>query len=126
MSPAEARILCIDDEPDLLEDLSLELADAGYRVVQARTGMEGLAALVDGGIDLVICDIRMPGLDGMGLLDAARERNREGKVPAFVMLSAFSDPALRDRALGLGASAFVVKPVDYADLLDLVERVLAG
>lgn len=125
MTLRKLRVLCIEDEPDLLEDISQELTESGYDVLQARSGVEGLATIFDESLDLVICDVRMPGLDGIGLLNEIKQRGAQS-TPPFIMLSAFSDQALHSQVEALGASAFVVKPVDYAELISLIAKVLGA
>ena len=68
-----ARILCIDDEPDLLDTLRKVLVRQGHVVEAAASGEEGLVALEVGGHDLVITDLMMAGVDGMQILDRSRE-----------------------------------------------------
>lgn len=117
-----ARILCIEDEPDLREDLVLELTEAGYEVQSAGDGATGLVALTEYRPDLVICDIQLPRRSGLELL---REVTKPGgRRPGFLFLSAYSDRESRQQAADLGASHFLVKPVDYARLLELVGQIL--
>jgi len=124
LNAEKTRILCIEDEPELLEDLGSELREAGYEVAEASSGMEGLAAIFDGAVDLAICDIRLPGIDGLDVLSEVKKRNEGRPSPPFVMLSAFCDQDLKERARLMGASEFLVKPVDYDELLSVVDKVL--
>lgn len=111
------RILCVEDEPGLREDLSLELDDAGYAVALAANGGAALALLAAERFDLVLCDVQMPGLTGVQLLEAARDA---GQDCPFLMLTAYSGQTLKDQCIALGASDVLVKPVDYARLLDTI------
>lgn len=120
-----ARILCIEDEPGLGEDITLELEDAGYTVDLATDGLAGLAALARADYDLVLCDVQVPGRSGLEVLTAAMGPDARQPPPSFVMLTAYSDPALRTRCIDLGARELLVKPIDYAELLDLVAQELA-
>lgn len=119
-----ARLLCIEDEPSLREDIALELGDAGYAVDVAADGATGLAALQGGVYDLVLCDVQVPLRSGLELLEAAAAL--PGGRPPFIMLTAFSDPALHARCAALGAAGLLVKPVDYDELLAVVAAQLAA
>ena len=74
------KILVIDDEPGLRKSLSLILGDAGYTVVTASDGEEGLRKLEEDRPELVLCDIRMPGLGGLDFLARARESGAEALI----------------------------------------------
>jgi DNA-binding response OmpR family regulator len=123
---APARIVCIEDEPDLREDLVLELSEAGYDALGFADGISGLAAVRELKPALVICDIQLPRYSGLDLLRKLTASEARNGGPAFILLSAYSDPATRQQAAELGVTRFLVKPVDYADLLVLVEGVLKG
>lgn len=117
-----ATILCIEDEPDLLEDLLEEIGDEGYIALGATNSRDALALLWSHSVDLVLCDQQLPGPSGLDFLEAAGT----GKAnPVFVLLTAYSDGPLREKALSLGAARVLVKPVDYDELLSLIRQLLA-
>jgi DNA-binding response OmpR family regulator len=118
-----AKVLVVDDEPDILLMLRMSLEDEGHEVVLAPDGQAGLERLFADHPDLVVCDVMMPILDGFGLLERKRIAGDETPV---VMLSAKSEQADLDRALALGAVEFVSKPFDLDRLVALIESVLAA
>jgi two-component system chemotaxis response regulator CheY len=104
--------------------LRLALAAAGYLVVQAVDGMDGLEVLERENPDLVITDINMPKLDGYGFLEGARKNDRFRVLPILV-LTTESDPAKKKRARDSGATGWIVKPFDPVKLVDVIRRVAA-
>jgi DNA-binding response OmpR family regulator len=119
-----ATILCIEDVPELREDIAEELEEAGYDILQAGDGKEGLEMILKHKPDLVLCDISMPKMSGLQLLREVR-----GNYPLFaempiILLSALAD---RERVLeGLreGADAYLTKPIDFELLLIRVQTSL--
>ena len=71
----QPRILVIDDETSILDTLRILLKGEGFHVVTAASGREGLEKVGEETVDLVLTDIRMPGVDGLQILEAARDRN---------------------------------------------------
>ena len=120
------RILCVEDEPALLEDLCTELVDQGFLVETAVDGLEGLELLALGEFDLVLCDMRLPGMTGLELMRADLARGRPRPQPPFVFLTAYADEEIRHEALAGGAADFIVKPVDYMQLLDRLGQLFEG
>ena len=120
-----AHILCVEDEPELLDDLALELQDHGYAVSKVADGALGLDRLTSERFDLVICDMRLPGMDGLQMMLEATARS-PAYIPPFVLLTAFVDQDLRQRALASGAVDFIVKPVDYVYLLERLAELLGA
>lgn len=117
------RILCIEDEPDLREDLVDELRDSGCLVWSAADGLEGLAMALSEPFDLVLCDIRLPKLDGLGVLHQVRRHDGpQGQVPV-VFLSAYDDAALRLKTEAGGANGFLLKPVSFARLNAVISTI---
>jgi len=116
-----ARILVIEDEPGLREDLVLELEDAGHVVRCAADGRAAIAALSEGGHALVLCDVQVPLADGLEILGFAAGLP-DDRRPRFIMLTAYSDAALHARCKALGVAAVLTKPVDYRHLLDRVAQ----
>lgn len=121
---ALARIICIEDDPDLRDDLVLELCEAGYDARGFADGVAGLAAVQAFSPDLVICDIQLPRCSGLELLRELTTSRPDDRSPLFILLSAYSDRQTRQQAAELGVARFLVKPVDYAALLDLVGQLL--
>lgn len=119
-----ARILCVEDEPDLLDDLLLELGDLGYATVAELDGLAALAQLAATSLDMIICDVQLPGLGGLEVLESVRQTEcGKGRIP-FILLTAYDDADFRRRAEELGADAYLVKPVDYAELEGIIARLL--
>jgi len=118
-----ALILVVDDEPAMRRVLEIGLRRLGHTVRLACNGQEALGLLAEDAFDLVLTDLRMPVLDGLGLLKAMADRGLQ--VPALVMTAQGSvDSAVE--AMKLGAQDYLQRPVDM-DVLELaVRRTLAG
>ncbi|WP_156410395.1 response regulator [Bosea sp. Root381] len=116
-SSRQRTILCVEDEPDLRSDIVEELVSAGYRVIEAGNGREALIKLEDIRPDAILCDITMPELGGYELMAKLRaERPELAEVP-FIFLTALADKAEVLNGKNAGADDYLVKPVDYDDLL---------
>jgi two-component system, response regulator, stage 0 sporulation protein F len=107
------RILIIDDEQSVREVLVEYFAEQGYEVASAPDGKEALARLDEHRPDLVLLDIRMPGMDGVETLRRLREA---APAVAVIMVTANEDVALARDTLKLGAVDYVAKPFDFAYL----------
>ncbi len=117
---AAVSILCIEDEEELRLDLLEELEAAGFTVTGAANGEHGLALLSQYPFAIVLCDIRLPGMSGLEVLARIRaERTTRPHTPC-VILSAYDDFALRESIMQSGAAAFMVKPVDYEQLISAI------
>lgn len=117
----ERTILCVEDEADLRSDIVEELVAAGYRVVEAGNGREALQRLSDIRPDLILCDITMPELGGYELMARLRaDRPDLAEVP-FVFLTALADRAEMLNGKNAGADDYLVKPVDFDDLLATIK-----
>lgn len=113
------RILLVDDDTDLLAVSGDILRDAGFDVVTSTDGSAAISALASGRFDAVISDVRMPGLDGLGLLRAVRERD-----PDLPVVLTTSDPSLEgvSEALAHGALHYLIKPVALERLVETARR----
>ena len=121
-----ARILVVDDEPDLealvLQKFRHRIRDGAVSFVFARDGVEALSAIDDNGdIELVVTDINMPRMDGLSLL--ARLQESEGRV-STIIVSAYGDMSNIRTAMNRGAFDFVTKPIDFADLEATIAKTL--
>ncbi len=121
-----ATVLIIDDDAALREGIAETLDDLGHRVEQAADGAEGLSRLSRGGVDAVLLDLRMPGMDGLAVLKALRGRAERGEaMPPVAVLTAVPTAANTIEAMRLGAVDHLAKPVGREALAELVGRMLA-
>lgn len=111
------KILCIEDEDILREDLVEELTEAGYEVFEASDGRSGHSAILDHTPDLVLCDISMPDMSGYELLVTLRDNHPEFDEVPFVFLSALADRKDVIKGKTLGADDYLTKPIDFELLL---------
>jgi CheY-like chemotaxis protein len=120
-SAVGARILIVDDEPEIREILSNVLSRQGYTVIEAKSGKEALE-LVDQGpeIDLVLLDLILPQQGGIEILKELKSRHPQ---LAVIMMSGLADAEIVRFSSRLGAFDFITKPIDYSALY---ERVIAG
>ncbi len=122
MPGAETTVLLVEDDPTVAHIYSLSLERAGYRVVVARDGIEGVEMAGRESPDLIFLDIRMPRMDGVEALRALAANPATKSVPV-VMLSNFDDPAVMRETRGLGARDYVVKAsTNPAELAGIVAR----
>ena len=117
-------ILTVDDSRTMRDMLKLTLASAGFRVVQAIDGLDGLSVLEGEKPNVIITDINMPNLDGFGFIERVRKDDRFLGVPILV-LTTESSPEKRNIARKAGATGWIVKPFDAPKLIDVVRRVAA-
>ncbi len=115
-------ILAVDDDPHILEVLEVRLVSAGYDVVTASDGQEALDVLAKTPVRLVISDIRMPGMDGMRLLE---EMERRGLRLPIIFLTAHGSIPGAVEAIKHGAVDYLTKPFDGQELLARVTEVFA-
>jgi len=117
-SPAAKRVLIAEDEALIRLDLKEMLQESGYDVVgEAADGQQAIDLTEKHRPDLVILDVKMPGLDG---ISAAEQIVGAGTAPV-IMLTAFSQRDLVERAAEAGAMAYLVKPFDKSDLVPAIE-----
>jgi len=114
-----AKILIVDDEPDVLLLLRVNLEAAGYETVLAADGETALTRIDETTPDVVLLDIMMPVMDGWGVLRVLSGREA---APRVVVVSARSSDRDVVRALTSGALDYVTKPFDPEDLIAIVER----
>jgi two-component system, OmpR family, response regulator len=113
-SQAMARVLVIDDEPKIVDFVSRALSANGLEVETATDGARGLELARTGSYDLVILDLMMPGVSGMGVLRGTIEALPQQRV---LVLSALSDVESKVRCLELGAADYLTKPFALAELV---------
>jgi len=115
------RVLIVDDEPDVLLLLRIELEAEGYETLLAADGETALRRIADEHPDVVLLDVMMPVVDGWGVLQRLAE---EGSTTRVIVLSAKANDSDVAKALELGAHEYVTKPFEPAALLVTVAHVL--
>ncbi len=118
------RVLTVDDSRTILAMLHHTLSNAGFEVLQAEDGKQGLDVLKTETVDVVITDINMPRLDGFGVIEGVRADPNHRATPVLV-LTTESDAVKKQRARDAGATGWIVKPFDPAKLIEAVRRVAA-
>lgn len=119
-----SRILIVDDEAVNRDLLERRLGRRGYETVSAADGPAALELVFGDGVDLVLLDIRMPGMDGEEVLRRIRERLSSAELPV-IMVTAEAESQSVVSALALGADDYVTKPIDFPVLLARMESKLA-
>ena len=119
--PGAARLLVVDDEPDIVELLTASLRFAGFEVASAPSGQEALTLAATFRPDLVILDVMMPGLDGFSVL--SRLRGEGHRVPVLFLTAR---DATEDKVRGLttGADDYVTKPFSLSEVIARIGAVL--
>jgi len=112
-------ILLVDDEPDIRDVLSLSLSDMGYQVYEAENGDEALQIFKDVQPAIVMTDIKMPGMDGIELLQKVKHENPETEV---IMITGHGDMDLAIRSLKNEATDFITKPINVDALEIALQR----
>jgi len=110
-----ARVLVIDDEPDVRWLIRVSLERAGHEVLVAEDGLRGVALAMKQHPDIIVLDLMMPVMDGYGVLAELAKDPRTANVPVLV-LSARAIPEEAERATSAGARRFLEKPFDPDDL----------
>jgi CheY-like chemotaxis protein len=119
-----ARIIIADDYADTRELLHLMLSVVGHEILEATNGRDCLRMALAEPPDLILIDLSMPVLDGWGVLRELRADERTRRIPC-VAFTALADLD-HERALEKGFDAYIAKPFNGKDLLETVERLLAG
>jgi two-component system chemotaxis response regulator CheY len=117
------RILVVDDSPTIRQQVSLALRQAGFEVQEAVDGVDALTQLATPAAAM-ICDVNMPRMNGLELLEKLRADNRCPTMP-ILMLTTEGEPALVERAKKAGAKGWIVKPFKADLLVAAVKRLAA-
>ena len=115
-----ARVLIVEDDPDILEMLGAWLTEAGYETSEAQDGMEAIDRFAEGQYDLILLDLMLPKIDGFGVCEWIRKRST---VPV-VMLTALDGEAEQLRGYDLKIDEYVTKPFSMPVLLQKIGAIL--
>ena len=124
MSAVPRRVLIVDDEDDIREvaQMSLEMV-AGWEVIPARSGGEGVRLAARHRPDAILLDVMMPGMDGPATAERLRDRAETAAIPV-ILLTAKVQPADRRRLEALGVAGVLAKPFDPMELAAQVSGLL--
>lgn len=117
--------LVIEDNPDILENTTEILLLAGFQVLTAVNGKEGISAAIERKPDVILCDIMMPEMNGYEVLKALKKNSATNKIP-FIYVTASVEKSEVLRAMEMGADGYVRKPFDVKDLTEAILKVLPG
>ncbi len=113
------RVLLIDDETVFVESLTKVLTRRGMNVQSASNGARSLELLTDDGFDVIVLDMRMPGMDGLATLRAIRDRD---PLTPVILLTGHIDLKQVSEALKAGAAEVLLKPCPVQDLVSCIEN----
>ena len=116
-------ILSVDDEPDVTALVRFHFSRAGYEVLTAASGREAIETIRGRHPDLVLVDLMLPDIDGLGLCEIIRQNSATAAIP-IVILTAWATAEARQAGFELGAIDCVTKPFSPRDLVDRVARLL--
>ena len=119
------RILSVDDSVSIRQTVKLTLSAAGYEVVEASDGAEGLATAKATPVDMVITDLNMPKLDGLALTAELRKLPAYRGVP-IILLTTESTPEMKASGKNAGATGWITKPFKQDQLVSVVKKVLGA
>jgi len=117
------RILTVDDSASILQVEKVVLGGAGYEVVQAVDGADAISKLDGQKVDLVLTDLNMPNVDGVGLIKAVRA-NPSYRLTPVIMITTESKDEKKSEGKAAGATGWIVKPFTPEQLLAVVKKVL--
>ena len=117
------KILAVDDSPSIRKMISFTLKSAGYEVIEANDGQEGLEKAKAMKINLVLTDQNMPRMDGLTLIKSLRAMPEYAAIP-ILMLTTESSPEMKAQGKAVGATGWMVKPFDPYRLIEIIKKVL--
>jgi len=123
MEPGKKKILIIEDDEEMRSLLKEFLSEEGYETDSVDNGSEAYRRLVRELFDLIITDIRMPGLTGLDILPGVRRLQPEAPI---IVITAFGGEAVHHKVFERGATAYLEKPLRLDNLRDLVQRIVSS
>jgi two-component system, chemotaxis family, chemotaxis protein CheY len=118
-----ASILTVDDSSSIRVAIKIALTGAGYSVVEAENGADGIAKANAGNFDLIVTDLNMPVMDGLTMIEELRKMPAHMGVP-ILFLTTESDEGMKARAKAAGATGWLTKPFDADQLVKVAKKVL--
>lgn len=121
-----AKVLYVEDEPDIRNDVLEELRDGGHEVAAAENGLKGLELALEFGPEMILSDCLMPEMTGPEMVQALRAGHEEFNAVPVIFLSAHADQAHERLGLAAGAEVYLTKPIDFDLLLETIEALSSG
>ena len=118
-----AKVLVVDDEPNIVLSLEFLMEQAGFEVVTAEDGEQALARVNDSQPDLLLLDISLPGISGFDVLERLRSEEATAQLP-IIMLTAHGRDVEREKGMALGADDYITKPFSTQSLVEKVKALL--
>ncbi len=115
--------MTVDDSASIRQMVSFTLSSAGYEVVEAVDGRDALSKLEGVSVNMIVTDLNMPNLDGIGLIKGVRMNNAHKYIP-IIMLTTESQETRKMEGKSAGATGWIVKPFKPEQLLSVVKKVL--
>lgn len=119
-----ARVLVVDDEPNIVLSIEFLMEQAGFEVVTADDGEQALAKVNDSRPDVLLLDISLPGISGFDVLERLRGEEATKHLP-IIMLTAHGRDVEREKGLALGADDYITKPFSTQALVEKVQALLS-
>jgi two-component system chemotaxis response regulator CheY len=117
------KVIVIDDSKTVRDQVRLALEGAGYQVLEAVDGHDGFSKIRDtNDLSMAICDVNMPGMTGIGMLEELRNKGVHPQLP-IIMLTTEGEPALMEKAKRAGAKGWLVKPFKPEQLVAVVAKI---
>ncbi len=119
------NILVIDDEELIIRSLTKLLQNKGFNVLVAKRGQDALIMAEEEEFGLIIADIRMPGMNGVEIVKAILEKREESKrhKTPVVFITGYADAEIEGKAKKLHPVAYIYKPFDISDIIELIKKV---
>jgi len=121
---SQKRVLIIDDDESLIEPLQLAIEAAGYEVLTARDGNEGVMKIERDAPDLVLLDLVMPRRSGLAVLDSIADH--KVRDPKIIMVTGSDESKYRDLAMQRGVDRFIPKPYHIENLIQVVDELMSS
>ncbi|WP_404418611.1 response regulator transcription factor [Marinospirillum sp.] len=118
-----AKVLVVDDEPNIVLSLEFLMQQAGFEVKTAEEGETALELVASFQPDLLLLDISLPGISGFEVLETLREQDKFKRLP-IIMLTAHGREVEKEKGLALGADDYVTKPFSTRQLVDKVTALI--
>jgi DNA-binding response OmpR family regulator len=120
----KGKVLIVDDEPDIVEFIEAVLEKEGYQVVSAESADDALQNIESGKPDLIILDLKLPGVSGFDLCKILKSKDETSDIPLVILSGKYLRPEDKVQALDIGADDYITKPFYGGELLARIKAVL--